>query len=832
MYIYGPSGNIGKRYQAMATAIAKETAAVARLRGFNVPNPEALSGPPTKYVEVYGTLPEAQQYVAEEFDLPVLPPTSVLVPPLTMKKPYTRTIAILPQKQELGIDQIEQQTNWYQKYKNPMIIGGVALGVFALAKILKSSRFERNPDIKDPKLQVVSLEGGIPTNKGKIRLIDPAKVLPEKHQQRTPFIEECLAIKPDVLETGKKPYLRLPEDQQEKAIQSLMKTNLSLLRAGWKTVSPPKWVGPSNLFGKFRSFYHLGWLGYTAKKPVIKLAFKLWKTLGMPGIGNMTANSKRIIKKILRTHGDKATKYVQILDKAESTFGNNPQLIWQLIAISNIYLFNDANIDNLLNALLSFGKESWRVRWWINSKLQGRFVQLRPNWQELKRDKTIPEKEFIKKYGVDPVLTWARLHGRIPKDDILREIPPNEIASLPFKFYLRAYKSPELKKMLDERTKEALEETRASLLHDLAYQRKRKAKAVKRWKAIKQKGGRKKQLANLWGNVVMASRDVKRIERLLKDKESKKQLALDIEHDTMPDIVQAAQGLSVVFGPNWKQWLKRMTKRGIDVHDATHWLPTVDKPGLGKYLFSHWQAPIGDLSTIATGWDKLTEEERRLPVQQVKAVIAARVYKDAKHQDFALEAAKWGIPEEIYHKIEDKWLRSVARKEKSRSTIPDIELEHGGYKIYKLDDDDPRGLFLGNITNCCQHPLGVGAQSAWHGVGSPKGGFYVVEDPENRIIAESWVWRPDNHVVFDSVESKGLGPKRNNLVVKLYEALSKAMLQKEPQIKDIRIGYSRGLEVPPTWEKAEQTVSLPKGYKGYSDARTTQRIIASSQPNQ
>lgn len=96
MYIYDQDKNVRQNYANLASVIAKETAAVARLRGFDVPHPEALGEPETKYIEVYGTLPEAQEYVAEEFNLPVLPPPAVLRPPLTMRKPYTRTIAIWP----------------------------------------------------------------------------------------------------------------------------------------------------------------------------------------------------------------------------------------------------------------------------------------------------------------------------------------------------------------------------------------------------------------------------------------------------------------------------------------------------------------------------------------------------------------------------------------------------------------------------------------------------------------------------------------------------------------------------------------------------------------
>ena len=51
-------------------------------------------------VTAYGTLPEAQEYVAEEFHLPYYPPVAVLRAPLSPKKRRWWAY-LLPRRQEM-----------------------------------------------------------------------------------------------------------------------------------------------------------------------------------------------------------------------------------------------------------------------------------------------------------------------------------------------------------------------------------------------------------------------------------------------------------------------------------------------------------------------------------------------------------------------------------------------------------------------------------------------------------------------------------------------------------------------------------------------------------
>jgi hypothetical protein len=69
-----------------------------------------------------------------------------------------------------------------------------------------------------------------------------------------------------------------------------------------------------------------------------------------------------------------------------------------------------------------------------------------------------------------------------------------------------------------------------------------------------------------------------------------------------------------------------------------------------------------------------------------------------------------------------------------------------------LPREDPRGMFLGNITECCQHPKGHAASCAYDGVINPKAAFVVFEI-NNEIEAQCYVWEDkEGNICFDSFE--------------------------------------------------------------------------------
>ena len=89
----------------------------------------------TRYIEVYGTLPEARQYIAEEFGLPGLPPPISVIPPQDIRSGPIRTLTYYPEESLGGIG----------GSTTACLLGGVAAFVIA-SIILGRNRAMRNPE--------------------------------------------------------------------------------------------------------------------------------------------------------------------------------------------------------------------------------------------------------------------------------------------------------------------------------------------------------------------------------------------------------------------------------------------------------------------------------------------------------------------------------------------------------------------------------------------------------------------------------------------------------------------------------------------------------------
>lgn len=220
---------------------------------------------------------------------------------------------------------------------------------------------------------------------------------------------------------------------------------------------------------------------------------------------------------------------------------------------------------------------------------------------------------------------------------------------------------------------------------------------------------------------------------------------------------RAALGLSYVFGPNFRPWLQYMERRGVSPHDATYWLPTEPVPGFGHWLMNHKDSDLVLVRVAANGWNMISDVERRLPIRELVAHIKTSqygVFNGPIVKVLASQCAQFGYSLERFNKVRLKYTREIC--EVSRETVPGFSpFRVGSYRVRRLARDDVRGLFLGDHTNCCQHPGDVGSSCAWHGATSIYGGFVVIEDEAGTIVAQSWVWRDQDALVFDSLEALG-----------------------------------------------------------------------------
>lgn len=91
-------------------------------------------------------------------------------------------------------------------------------------------------------------------------------------------------------------------------------------------------------------------------------------------------------------------------------------------------------------------------------------------------------------------------------------------------------------------------------------------------------------------------------------------------------------------------------------------------------------------------------------------------------------------------------------KKRVFSSIPRISGKSDDYSYEILRMDDPLGLVIGNLSDCCQQLGGAAETSMEHSMVSNNGRVFVIKDKNNRIIAQSWVWRNNNTICFDNIE--------------------------------------------------------------------------------
>ena len=172
-------------------------------------------------------------------------------------------------------------------------------------------------------------------------------------------------------------------------------------------------------------------------------------------------------------------------------------------------------------------------------------------------------------------------------------------------------------------------------------------------------------------------------------------------------------------------------------------------------------------------------------------------------------ATKFAFNQEYFDYSQQIW--SEARK-REVSSIPRVKGEENSYSYEVLRLDDAEGIYIGNLTDCCQRLAGAGESSMIHSMTEQNGRVFVIRDDNKRIIAQSWLWRNGNTICFDNVEipnkaksfenqksiyrillnvSKALCDKDNEALNKLVEA-GKISEQKVKELKAAKVTVGRG----------------------------------------
>lgn len=308
---------------------------------------------------------------------------------------------------------------------------------------------------------------------------------------------------------------------------------------------------------------------------------------------------------------------------------------------------------------------------------------------------------------------------------------------------------------------------------------------------------------------------------LLNEKTSYTQISKNLKDD---ELIRFSFNLVNFFGNQTKQWLDTMKLAGRNFHDSTYFIP-VNKPfsqnkELVNFILKNATRNLIEIEMVVNRWHEIPEDWKKMDFKELVQNLRENAYPGAQSKDFAQESSYWGISNYDYLKSEKRFLNSLQ--------IPSPFDLNKRYEAGKLTGrfiarSDPRGVYLGQHTNCCQHPDGMGSDCAWYGQTSSNSGFFAVENSRGEIIAQSWLWISDDEgLCFDSVETKGFGENKP-FVKEIYESVISDLSK---SFYAVTVSQAKGLKLSITDKKLPHIdLKTPKDYgSGYTDSESQKTI--------
>src|SRR5262249_19035820 len=150
-------------------------------------------------------------------------------------------------------------------------------------------------------------------------------------------------------------------------------------------------------------------------------------------------------------------------------------------------------------------------------------------------------------------------------------------------------------------------------------------------------------------------------------------------------------------------------------------------------------------------------------VELTKKKIAARIFSE--HQDMVDIALQVGAPlAKILEakEIIEAWKKKPKKKHDPKKYLPELDIDGNKFgqpnlRLRKLSLEEPRALFIGAFTECCQRLDQQGHESLRHMYETGASCLYVVEDKKTgEIKGHSWAWRgTKGELCFDNAEWTG-----------------------------------------------------------------------------
>lgn len=124
------------------------------------------------------------------------------------------------------------------------------------------------------------------------------------------------------------------------------------------------------------------------------------------------------------------------------------------------------------------------------------------------------------------------------------------------------------------------------------------------------------------------------------------------------------------------------------------------------------------------------------------------------------------------------------RTKEDTQILPTCNFKIKDYQFEVIDKSDIRGMICGYPFSC-QYIGGVGAKFTKYGYNNNDSSFMIVSK-KGVIVAQSWIWKKDSQVTFDSIEWKG--NLSRDIIKKGYEAYADIIIDKLKCVETITVG--------------------------------------------
>jgi hypothetical protein len=180
-------------------------------------------------------------------------------------------------------------------------------------------------------------------------------------------------------------------------------------------------------------------------------------------------------------------------------------------------------------------------------------------------------------------------------------------------------------------------------------------------------------------------------------------------------------------------------------------------------------------------------------------------FYDNLSYDNVISLVKSNLSKDEINRILDLFKKTKDKKVKG---IPLLSGKIKDYSYEMLEKNNIEGLIAGNLTQCCQRINGIGESCVYYGAENENSTFFIVKK-DNKVVAQSWVWRKKGILCFDSIEC--ISYSYGESVINLYKDYAKKALKEDKSLKLVTCG-SYGRTGQTNLKRIEETEFIQNSY--------------------